>query len=102
MCVCVCHQFAVFRKKKRENEKEMKRENENKREEHYFELLVFSAENIENVEISLELVGAIAGLERTGTRFACIPACDSSETGFLDGTLLAFLKPKEPCSFGAL
>ena len=52
---------------KREKEKEMKRENENKNEEHYFKLLVFPAENVENIEIPLELVGAIAGLEKTGT-----------------------------------
>ena len=72
-----------------------------KNEEHYFELLVFSAENVENVEITLELVDALAGLEITGKRFACIPACDSCETVFLDGTLLTFLDPKEPNSFGA-
>ena len=78
----------------------IKKKTKIKNEEHYFELLVFSAENVENVEIPLELVDAIAGLEITGSRFVREPACDSFETGFGDGTLLAFLKPKEPCSFG--
>ena len=41
------------------------------------------------------------GVERSGSRLACILACDSSETGFLDGMLPTFLEPKEPCSFGA-
>ena len=47
--------------------KKRKKEKKKKNEEHYFTLLVFSAENVENVEIPLELVGAIAGLEKTGT-----------------------------------
>ena len=74
----------------------MKKENEN--EEYYFVLpVVFD----ENFELALTLFFAAAGLERTDSRFVCILACDSFETGFLDGMLLAFLEPKEPCSFGA-
>ena len=33
----------------------------------------------------LELFFAIAGLERSDSRFVCLLACDSFETGFLDG-----------------
>ena len=62
-------------------------------------VLVFFCENI---KLSLKLLRAVAGLEISGSRFACIPACDSFETGFLDGTLLSFLEPDEPCFFGAL
>ena len=82
---------------KRENE------NENENEEYYVLLLVLFVENVENVKSALELFGAAAGLERGDPRFVCILACDSSETGFLDGMLLTFLEPKEPCIrfFGA-
>ena len=68
---------------KRENE------NENENEEYYVSLLVLFVENVENVESALELFGAAAGLERGDPRFVCILACDSSETGFLDGMLLS-------------
>ena len=79
----------------------MKRENENESEEYYVLLLVLFVENVENVKSALELFGAAAGLERSDSRYVCILACDSSETGFLDGRLLTFLEAKEPCSFGA-
>ena len=102
ICVCVSSIRCLLEKEmKREKEKEMKRENENKNEEHYFKLLVFPAENVENIEIPLELLDALAGLEITGSRLACRLACDSFETGFVDGTLLSFLEPEDPCSFGA-
>ena len=64
---------------------------------HYYVLVFFG----ENVEITLERLSALAGLEITGSRFVRKPACDSFEPGFLDGMLLSFLDPKEPCSFGA-
>ena len=69
---------------KRENE------NENENEEYYVLLLVLFVENVENVKSALELFGAAAGLERGDPRFVCILACDSSETGFLDGRLPTF------------
>ena len=80
---------------KRENE------NENENEEYYVLLLVLFVENVENVKSALELFGVAPGLERSDSRFVCILAYDSSETGFLDGRLPTFLEPKEPCSFGA-
>ena len=55
----------------------------------------------ENCKLALELFFAAAGLERNDSRFVCKLALDSSEPGFLDGMLLTFLKPEEPCSFGA-
>ena len=78
----------------------MKRENENENEnEEYYVLLPVLFD--ENFKSALELFCAAAGLERNDSRFACILACDSSETGFLDGRLPTFLEPREPCSFGA-
>ena len=66
----------------------------------YFFLLAFFEEK---VEISLEkLVGAIAEVEIPDSRFIRELACDSFETGFLDGMLRFFLEPEAPCSFGAL
>ena len=67
------------------------------KEDYVLPLVVF----VENFKLALELFFAAAGLERHDSRFDCILACDSFETGFLDGMLLAFLEPTEPCSFGA-
>ena len=55
---------------------------------HYYRFVFFG----ENVEIALERLSALAGLEITGSRFACKPACDSFETEFLDGTVLFLLE----------
>ena len=97
--MCVCHQFTVLRKKKNGNEN-LKKEKENENEKCYFFLLAFFEEK---VDISLEkLVGAIAGFETPASRFVRELACDSFETGFLDGMLRLFLEPETPCSFGAL
>ena len=52
--------------------------------------------------MSLELFGAIAGFEMLDSRFLRILACDSDESGFLDGMLRCFLELAEPCSFGTL
>ena len=62
------------------------------KEDYVLPLVVF----VENFKLALELFFAAAGLERHDSRFDCILACDSFETGFLDGMLLAFLEPKEP------
>ena len=87
-----------FGRKNMRKENMKKKENENENEEYYILLPVLFDENF---ALALELVCAAAGVERSGSRLACILACDSSETGFLDGMLLTFLEPKEPCSFGA-
>ena len=85
--------------RKRMNEKRnMKKEDENENEEYYLLLPVLFDENFKS---ALELFFAAAGFERNDSRFVCILACDSFETGFLDGTLLTSLEPKEPCIFGA-
>ena len=80
----------------------MKNENENENEEYYV-LLPVSYSSMKFFKLALELFCAAAGLERNVSRFVCILACDSSETGFLDGMLLTFLECKEPCIrfFGA-
>ena len=90
--------FTVLWSKKYEKREHEKKENENENEEYYILLPVLFDENF---ALALKLFCAAAGVERSGSRLACILACDSSETGFLDGMLLTFLEPKEPCSFGA-
>ena len=75
----------------------MKKEKKMKNEDYVTLAVVFD----ENFKLALELFFAAAGLERNDSRFVCKLAWDSSEPGFLDGMLLTFLKPKEPCSFGA-
>ena len=78
--------------------KERKTLDENLNEEYYVPLTVLFDEN---VLLALTLFFAAAGFEKSGSRFVCRFACDSFETGFLDGISLTFLEPKEPCFFGA-
>ena len=82
----------------KKDEEKRKNENENENEEYYGFL---SVPFDENFNLALEFFFAAAGRERDDSRFVCILACGSSETGFLDGMLLTFLGSKGPCSFGA-
>ena len=75
--------------------KKTRKENEN--EVYYVPLLVFFDEKL---KLTLAFFFAPAGFEKIDPRSVCILACDSSETGFLDGMLLTFLEPKEPCIVG--
>ena len=84
---------------KREDDEKRNNETENENEEYYFVLPVLFDENF---ELALALFFAVAGREIRDSRFVCRLACDSFETGFLDGMSLTFLEPKEPCSVGAL
>ena len=79
LLVVVIH-FTVLWSKKYEKREYEKKENENENEEYYILLPVLFDENF---ALALKLVCAAAGVERSGSRLACILACDSSETGFL-------------------
>ena len=64
----------------------MKREKmKTKNEEYYFVLPVLFDENF---ELALALFFAVAGREIRDSRFVCRLACDSFETGFLDGVVV--------------
>ena len=92
MCVCVCVCVCVFINSlslsRRKESLKTVLENENKENEKcYFTMLAFFDEN---ALLSLELVGAKAGLEIMESKLVRIPACCSFETGFVDRRCVLF------------
>ena len=100
VCVCVCVFINSLSLSRRKESLKTVLENENKENEKcYFTMLAFFDEN---ALLSLELVGAKAGLEIMESKFVRIPACCSFETELIDGTVRSFLDPTGPGFFDAL